>query len=67
MFYKNLARGHGGLRQRRAKNRALQSVFDTEPTVNSLQSWVVRACMTFDVVSDIVADIVADIKETTIS
>ena len=55
--------GQGGLRQRRAKNRnevcALQSVFDTELTVNSLQSWVASAWMTFDIVADIVADIQA--------
>jgi hypothetical protein len=59
------------VRQRRAKNRnqksALQSVFETEPTVNSLQSWVASACMTFNIVFDIVADIVANIKEPTIS
>ncbi len=52
--------------QRRTKNRneicALQSVFDTEPTVNSLQCWVASACMTFNIVHDIVYDIVDDIQ-----
>ncbi len=60
----------GGWGQRRAKNhneiRALQSVPDTEP-VSSLQSWVEKICMTFDIVADIVAVIVADIVETSIS
>ena len=65
--------GQGGLMQRRAKNRneicalPVQSVFDTEPTVNSLQRWVASACMTFDIVHDIVYDIVDDIQAFSIS
>ncbi len=63
-------RGNGG--PRRAKNHneirhgALQFVSDTEP-VSSLQSWVARICMTFDIVADIVAVVVAYIVETSIS